>query len=365
MVHSLSFQLSPRTMSRHLQNLQDLLDILPELAILVDSNFEIRWVNQRLCAWGLDEKDLVGRPLASFFSERAFSNLKERLSSSGRLKDFEASFSLPSGLSRPVVINGLCLPEGRILIISSPSCQELDCQQLARLERLATVGLLAAAVAHDLNTPLGIILGYVQMLKEDLSHDDRLLKVLSIIERQIDHCRGLTHRLLRLGCSQEEGFKEVDLNQIIQETVELLAESFRSRKIKPVMNLAKNLHKIWGEPGRLREVFINLLTNALEAIDDSGEIFLRTENQGPWVVVGVADTGRGIPEEKKPYLFRPFFSCKEKGTGLGLFVVDSILRQHGATIELQSPIEDPRWGLPGRGTVFILRFPRSKTQREP
>ncbi len=347
-----------------LDTIKAVLNILPEAAFILDLRLRVEWLNPSALTWAEGSSEPVGRFLGEFFRDkRAFEEFKELLLKSRELKDFKTTFAPPGGEERLVAIRALCLSERVVLVVRDLSVPDIDCQRLAQLEKLATMGLLAMAMVHDLNTPLGIILGYVQMLEEDLAKDPEAQKMLQVIETQLRHCRELTHRLLSLARPHEESFQETDLNQVVEETLELMKESFRARGIRLISRLAKNLQKIWGSPERLREALINLLTNAQEAIGKGGEIILTTENQENQVTLAVADTGSGIPEDKKGYLFRPFFSCKEGGTGLGLFIVDSILREHGATIEVQSPIRDPHWGPAGQGTVFIIRFPAKASVR--
>ncbi|MBI5604918.1 MAG: two-component sensor histidine kinase [Deltaproteobacteria bacterium] len=236
--------------------------------------------------------------------------------------------------------------------------------QLLQASKLASIGELSAKVAHELNSPLGGILIYANLLLEDTPPEDPKQNDLKEIINQALRCKDIVKDLLEFSRQSNHRRLPCSLNQSIRQAVDLLSKQalfnsplFLGPIVQPdievVQEVDPDLPLITADPNRLNQILVNLIINAVDAMEGKGTLTLRTF-QRPLekkVVLEVSDTGMGIPEENLSRIFDPFFTTKEvgKGTGLGLSTVYGIVRQHGGTIEVQSTV--------GKGTTFILTFP--------
>ena len=243
--------------------------------------------------------------------------------------------------------------------------------QLIQSEKMAAIGQLAAGVAHELNNPLGGILGYAQFALEKI--ESRNLEQLTAkdmeaykrylrdIETQSRRCKAIVQNLLKFSrTSQIVEFQEIDLNQTIEETLTFIDHQLMMHQISLKKIFDKNLPKMQGNPGQLQQVFTNIIINAMHASQPGSEITLSTRflpalGEFPGAVeIAVADQGVGISEENLKKIFEPFFTTKEvgKGTGLGLSVSYGIVKEHGGEIKFKSKC--------GEGTTFTVILPLEK-----
>jgi PAS domain S-box-containing protein len=225
-------------------------------------------------------------------------------------------------------------------------------KQLLQSEKIASLGKLAAGVAHEINNPLGGILMYANMLLEQ-THDAPIARDLREIVEQTNRCRGIVQRLLDFARKGAEEMVSVQLNQVVDKCVTLLEKQALFLNIKIERQLDPELPTILADPGQMEQVFTNLMVNAAQAMDGKGTLTIRTWSEGipSEVHVDVSDTGCGIPDEHLVRIFDPFFTTKEvgKGTGLGLSTTYGIVRRQGGEIQVRSSV--------GEGTVFHLQFP--------
>ncbi len=207
--------------------------------------------------------------------------------------------------------------------------------RFAESEKLASMGILAAGIAHEINNPLTNASLNLEMLRDLLTPGDRVERKLAAIERNIDRASRIARELLHFSRTKETQLAPTDLNQVIQGTLQLLKNrssssiiSFTPRNVPPIMGIA------W----KLEEVFVNLLLNSLDACTEEDRIDIELTHNRPHVMVIISDTGHGIAEEHLHHVFDPFYTTKEigKGTGLGLSVCHSIIKQHGGDISLLS-----------------------------
>jgi signal transduction histidine kinase len=227
-------------------------------------------------------------------------------------------------------------------------------KKLARSERLAVAGQLAASLAHEIGTPLNSISGHVQLLARRKSADEPTIRRLQIIEKQIDNIVRTVKQLLSWSRKFEFKIEPVDLRHVIEEASLLSSPALHVRNIKIELDLPADCPKICGDAGYLQQIFLNLINNSMDAMPHGGglRIEMRTANgSGQQVVVRVIDNGVGMPPETLAHAFDPMFTTKQigTGTGLGLAICDQIVRQHGGTIKAESA--------PGHGTVFTLVLP--------
>jgi two-component system NtrC family sensor kinase len=230
--------------------------------------------------------------------------------------------------------------------------------QLSQADKLSSIGLLAAGVAHEVNTPLAVISSYTQMLAKQLQGDSQKSGLLEKITRQTFRASEIVNNLLNFSRTSGTEFADVDVNRVITDTLGLLEHQFKTSKIEVRSDLTPGISSIHGNPGRLQQVFLNLFLNAKDAMPGGGTLNISTSN-GEAVSVRVSDTGSGIAPEHIQRIYDPFFTTKtsprdgqSRGTGLGLSVTYGIIQEHAGKIRVESN--------PGAGTTFALDFPLSR-----
>jgi len=246
--------------------------------------------------------------------------------------------------------------------------------QLIQAQKMESLGKLAGGVAHEINTPLGIILGYAQLLQEDVPHGSSMRQDLAIVERQAKVCRKIVADLLGFSRQAASAKMGVCFNNSILEAVALVRHTFELDHVEIVTDLDDRYPIIHGDPEKLKQVWINLLTNSRDAMPRGGAVLVvsRLERDRGVVSVVFSDTGEGVPPENLARLFEPFFSTKAvgEGTGLGLAVSFGIIQDHGGTIAAQSPAAWDAWSKDhimeraGPGTRFIIELPLDHSDRD-
>ncbi len=232
--------------------------------------------------------------------------------------------------------------------------EEIRLQQEAmQQEKMAAIGLLAGGIAHEINNPLGGILAFTQLLMRDVKDNDALLHDLKEIECAAMRCKKIVSDLLDFSrISKEKEKCLVDINPLLEKVLPFISGDLKSLNIDLIFNKAKKLPQILGNPDRIQQVFLNLLTNACHAMPHGGTLRLKTEaDDNKSVVVTIADTGVGISPDDLNKIFEPFYTTKEssKGTGLGLSIVYRIIKEHNGQIYVESKL--------GKGTKFTVHFP--------
>ncbi|ADW18177.1 multi-sensor signal transduction histidine kinase [Desulfobulbus propionicus DSM 2032] len=293
------------------------------------------------------------------------------LEKDGYIRDLESEFKKKDGTTIYVLISATALYDEQGNIIGSEGiAKDLTrlktmMEQLVSSEKMASVGQMAAGIAHEINTPLGIILGYAQLMMDDFDKDSETYQNLEVIERQTKASRKIVADLLKYSRQSGSARETVDVNEIIEDAVAITEHSLNLSHIKVLLTLAPDLPPIVGDPEKLRQVVVNLINNAHHAMEGqgSGELHLATrfDRQTGKVIAEVRDSGHGIPEHIKARIFDPFFTTKPvgKGTGLGLSVSYGIIQEHGGTIEIESPVSGPA-GTQLPGTLFRLALPEAE-----
>jgi signal transduction histidine kinase len=223
-------------------------------------------------------------------------------------------------------------------------------EQLVRQERLAALGELAAGISHELRNPLGSIKNTAYLLRMILEPEDsQLEEVLAIMEKEIDRSTAIVTALLDYARSKPPDLKPVAINDILERT---LASIFIPEEISLVIQFGRSLPAIMADPIQLNQVFENLIYNAIQAMPEGGCLTIRSERyQDDCLMVTVADTGVGIPPRDQERIFKPLFTTKARGIGLGLSIVQTLVNGHDGTIECESD------GIPGEGTRFKVYLP--------
>jgi len=224
-------------------------------------------------------------------------------------------------------------------------------KQLRHADRLATIGQLAAGVAHELNEPLEIILAFSQLVTENGDLPDQASRDLEKILAASLRARETVRKLLLFARQMPTVKRAVNLSDIAAEALSLLESRFDKENITCCRELAPELPELTADPGQLHQVVVNLVVNAVQAMPRGGTLKVTTRADGDFVYLVVDDTGEGIPEEILPSIFLPFFTTKEvgQGTGLGLPVVHGIVTAHGGAVAARSK--------PGQGSCFEVKFP--------
>lgn len=241
---------------------------------------------------------------------------------------------------------------GAIVVLEDVTSRVHLEEQLQQREKLSSIGLLAAGIAHEVNTPLTGVSSYTQMLLNMLSENDPKHALLQKIRRQTDRASNIVNNLLnfsRTGTAAE--FNPLDVHRILDDTLQLLEPQLRSSQIEVVRAYDAEVPKVFGNAGKLQQVFTNLLINARDASPGGGNVTLKTYADNGTVVIEVADTGIGIAPENVAKIYDPFYTTKgiARGTGLGLAVSYGIVQEHSGQITVSST--------PGHGTTFKISLP--------
>ena len=224
-------------------------------------------------------------------------------------------------------------------------------EQLRHADRLATIGQLAAGVAHELNEPLGSILGFAQLAKKCDGVPPQAEKDIDKILNASLYAREVVKKLLIFARQMPPKKTPVNLNQVIEEGLTFFESRCAKEGIELVRSFSRGLPRVYADPAQLNQILVNLVVNALQAMPEGGKLSIQTLNHGQWVSLIVKDTGTGMDEEVLGKIFTPFFTTKDvgQGTGLGLPVVHGIVTSHGGALHVESKV--------GQGTRFEIRLP--------
>ncbi|MBA7686274.1 Adaptive-response sensory-kinase SasA [subsurface metagenome] len=231
--------------------------------------------------------------------------------------------------------------------------KEYTDQQIMKSERLATLGHLAAGVAHEINNPLGAVLMYVHLALEDLEAKGILRKNLEKAVVEVTRCKDIVKGLLDFARQSEPRFEEWDMNEVLERTLSLVQNQALFQNVKITRAISPLLSKVMMDASQIQQVFTNIVINAAESMDGKGELIIATRMKPDYksIEIEFTDTGCGISRENLEKVFDPFFTTKEigRGTGLGLAVSYGIITRHKGSIRVKSD--------PGKGTAFIIRLP--------
>lgn len=307
--------------------------------------------------YGVSRAEAVGKPLSGLLPPELLVELPTRPDDAESRSLYKFRLLTPGG--REVVANISATPLvdqagkviGRLVIFNDLTERVSLEDQLVQAEKLSSIGLLAAGVAHEVNTPLAVIASQGQMLLRQLSPEDAQARTLDRIVKQAFRASDIVNSLLKFSRVSGSEFSELDINRVIQETLALVEPMLKASRVSLNLQLAPELPAVWGNSGKLQQVFMNLLVNARDAMPKGGELTVATERENGSVRVEVCDTGVGIAPDHLGKIFDPFFTTKAKsrGTGLGLAVSYGIIREHSGNVEVESR--------PGHGSTFRLEFP--------
>jgi two-component system, NtrC family, sensor kinase len=320
------------------------------------------WNSPMEALYGLERSEAVGKRLEEIFLPELLSTLPLLAEPRSAESFYKVRMTARDGRERIVNITITPLMGkdeaviGRLISFNDLTERVNLEDQLMQAEKLSSIGLLAAGVAHEVNTPLAVITSQAQMLSRQLDAEDPRSKTLDKITKQAFRASEIVNSLLKFSRVSGSEFSELDVNKVIRETLSLVEPTLKSSKISLNTQLTLALPAVYGNHGKLQQVFMNLIMNARDAMPRGGELTLSTEAENGSVLVEVSDNGMGIPAEYLNKIFDPFFTTKStsRGTGLGLAVSYGIIREHAGRIRVESAV--------GRGTSFRLEFPAARKE---
>jgi two-component system NtrC family sensor kinase len=326
------------------------------LAVDLDSRVE-SWNSELEELTGIPREQAVGRRLEQVLPADLAAEIQSRAAEEHVSSIYK--FPLRNRAGQSLVVNVSIAPLagkageklGRLILLDDITQRVRLEEQLVQNEKLTSLGLLAAGVAHEVNTPLAVISNYIQMLARQLPADDPRHKIIDKIVKQTFRASEIVNSLLNFSRTAGSEFAPVNINAVIDETLSLVAHPFKAGRVSVLKSYQEQLPPVLGSTNRLQQVFLNLFLNARDAMPNGGMMEVRTAAVNGYVEVEVTDTGTGIPREFLNRIFDPFFTTKAsgRGTGLGLSVSYGIIKEHGGRIEVRSA--------PGKGSSFRLEFP--------
>lgn len=339
--------------------LQSVFDGITDLVVLLDKNFRIKMVNKAyLKRYNTDIETVLNKHCHELNQGEHASCQKCGLEEV-MLRKHPVTKETVCGAGNIFLVNYYPLfdeqggVESVIRYARDITAQKQVEQKIQQTEKLVAMGQLAAGVAHEINNPLGVILCYVNLLRRQLTELPEASADLAIIERQTQNCKRIVTDLLQFARSRESTKSIASLNTAVSEVAQMLEHQFKTRNIRVEMNLSAKLPHITMDVNKIKQVFVNLLMNAVQAVDKNGMVLITTDflKEKKQVEIMIRDSGHGIPPELQDKIFDPFFSTKNtgEGTGLGLSVSYGIVQEHGGEIVVHSE--------PGKGATFVVRLP--------
>jgi len=328
------------------------------LAVDLEGTVEA-WNSRMEQVFGVPRDAAVGQPLGTLLPAELASEIasrddqeqitgiyKHRLQHQGRSLILNVSITPLVGKSGERI--------GRLLLFDDVTQRERMEEQMSQTEKLTSLGLLAAGVAHEVNTPLAVISNYIQMLAKEMPDGDPRHSIIEKIVKQTFRASEIVNNLLNFSRTGAGELADVDLNRLVEETLSLVAHPLKTSQIRVVKQLSDGLPPVRGSANKLQQVFLNLFLNARDAMPTGGMLEVRTAAHNGSVEIEIVDTGNGIPREYIHKIFDPFFTTKAtgRGTGLGLSVSYGIIKEHAGRIDVRST--------PGRGTSFHVEFPAAR-----
>ncbi|MBI2821071.1 MAG: PAS domain-containing protein [Acidobacteria bacterium] len=360
-----------RELAEERGKLNAIVTAIPTGLVLLDCNQTVLWANRVVEEWCGPAASMIGKRCHQMLwraSHACQDCPTKRALRTGQVEASEKLTLNEKGDKKhfQIVSSPLKNPDGTVsgvveLVQDITESRQLQAQ-LAQAGKMAAIGQLAAGVAHEINNPIGIILGKTELVLSNYTSvlPHKVVSDLQMIGRHSHRIAAITCSLLQMSRRGVDDWTEVNLNELVQETLPLVEHPFLSSKSRLKLALRSSLPSIRGNPGELQEVLLNLLDNALHAMPErGGEVAVATDYLSPLengggngsVVLVVRDTGTGIPETIRDRIFDPFFTTKAvgKGTGLGLAILHGIVKSHAGTITVESET--------GKGTTFQITFP--------
>ena len=346
------------------QYLENLLENANDVIYTLDTEQQFTYVNGKVEAWGYRKEDLIGRPYLSLLSKRHRGRRLKSTLDIGAKQVYEVEVVTRTGEARLVMVSVSPLHgvDGEILGVLGIARDMTDTkkleQQIRYSEKLASVGKLAAGVAHEINNPLGGILNCLYNLGKGTVSPGRREEYLASMEDGLRRVQRIVRQLLDFSQQHQPEYSLSDINQVIERVLVLTTHLLAPNRIVLETALGASLPKLMIDQHMIEQVLMNLVLNAVQAMKDGGVLGIHTTVEEGLCQVTIRDSGSGIPASVLPKIFDPFFTTKSEGegTGLGLSVSLGIIERHGGKILVDSEV--------GRGTKFTLCLPVSR-DRQP
>jgi two-component system, NtrC family, sensor kinase len=336
------------------------------LAVINRDDRVVRWNRRLEELYGLRHEQSVNRRFDELFDPSLFDLVRSaRRESPDGAAFYRVPLTTRHQPPRRLLVNVATTPlresdgtiAGTILIVEDITARVQLEEQLQISEKMASIGLLAAGVAHEVNTPLTGISSFTQMLLQNAEPDDPTTKVLEKIERQTFRAAKIVNGLLNLSRPAQSDAGPVDVNAVVNDVLSLLEHQMRAGRIQVRKELAATAPIAQAIEYKLQQVLLNLFLNARDAMPRGGWLTIATRSDGDVATIEIADTGSGIPPDHLSRIYDPFFTTKDigKGTGLGLSITYGIVQEHKGTITCDSVV--------GQGTRFTLSLPLATAAR--
>ncbi len=372
-------------LARERSFLETLFNTIEDGVLVIDERGKILYFNQAVSDLiGLKTHDAEGKNVSRFLPDLDWDHLLKRTrgkSNSVARHEFEVFYP------RQRFIRLYAAPletdqensAGVVLILHDATEARQKTFDAIESERIQALTLLAASVAHEIGNPLNALSIHLQLMEreirkletmgKELSSDgrparqprrelaeisDRLGKFLNVSKGEITRLDYIVTQFLQAIRPTAPQLQQASLNDVVCETLDVLQPELDNRALEVKQKLSPKLPKAAMDPGQIKQALVNLVKNAMQAMTKTGVLTLSTGTSGEGVWVSVSDTGGGIPQEKINHIFQPFFTTKKKGSGLGLMIVQRIVREHGGRIEVESNL--------GSGTTFRIWFPLHERQ---
>ncbi len=363
-------ELAKKGRSVHERVLHSIIQNYSDAVIALDNDYKVFfWNHGAERIFGYTAEEMLGRTVDPIIPQELKEKgelqwLFEETLRRGYIENYETERVTKDGrriiinLSRSLIKdeNGEIL--GSIAIVKDiTKVKELE-KQIQHSDKLALIGQIAAGIAHEIGTPLNVISGNAEYIMMEMGEDNPYKEELETIISQAERIANLIKQLLEFARPRKPNYTKVDVNRELLHVVELLKHQFEKANIKLNLNLSENIPTIYADCSQIHQVFLNIIVNAIHAINENGLIEIETFSRDGYVNIKFKDNGIGILPEHLDRIFEPFFTTKEagKGTGLGLAVSKRIVDEHNGKIEVEST--------PGVGTTFTIKFPSYQTKED-
>jgi len=352
-----SYRTTRASLSRIQAFSDTLVENMPIGLVAVDTQYRVASVNAAGAAvLGLPSLDVTGKSGRDILPEELWFQLQE-LEEQDRAVDRELTCTLHNGHVVPLEISAAALADesgriqGTIILFKDLSEVKSLREEVERNQRLATVGRLAAGVAHEIRNPLSSIKGFATYFKERYREVPEDQHIADIMIQEVDRLNRVVTQLLEFARPVSISRKQISLKEFIVDSLKLVERQAAENGVSVEADLPENGAAAHLDPDKLNQVLLNLYLNAIEAMTDGGRIIvsLEKDEQKNRVEIRVSDTGSGIPESELSHIFDPYFTTKPTGTGLGLAIAHNIIQGHGGEIHTESRI--------GGGTTFRILIP--------
>ena len=308
---------------------------------------------------GKSEEDVVGFPLKKIFPDQPalISAAGRVLAAEQKRATLETDLSSSEETMSVAVRVTPHVSEGNMvgIVITLEDLTEIKnlTEQLIRADKLTGLGELVTGVAHEVRNPLGVIRASVQMLEQEMGESCSSPELTHVIVQEIDRLDALVNALLEFGRPSQSRFRQIDPGRTLEEVVLLTRQYARHQGIDVYLSADGDLPGIWADENRLKQVFVNLVTNAIQAMPDGGSLRINTSTDASFLKIAFSDSGIGIPDEALGRLFDPFYSTRTGGSGLGLSIVHRIIDVHDGYVNVESVCD--------KGSTFTIGLPLTRS----